>query len=79
MEYAADELEAARTLVEGPLREREVRPPAQKLRTFKYVDGIERLSDMKLPFLIDLPNGSSEAIFIVAARNAGFGVVPIME
>ena len=54
MQYAADELEAARSLEEGPLRQGEVRPPAQKPRTFKYVDGIERLSEMKLSFLVDL-------------------------
>ena len=79
MEYAAEELEAARAPLYGPLREGEVRPPARKIRTFKYVDGVERLSEMELPFLLDLPNGSSEAVFIIAAKNAGFGIVPILE
>ena len=79
MEYAAEELEAARSPVYGPFREGEVRPPAPKMKTFKYVDGVERLSDMELPFLVDLPNGSSEAVFIIAAKNSGFGVVPILE
>ena len=32
---------------------------------FKYVDGVERLGDMLLPFLVDLPNGSSEAVFLI--------------
>ena len=54
MEYAAEELEAARSPVYGPFREGEVRPPAPKMKTFKYVDGVERLSDMELPFLVDL-------------------------
>ena len=46
---------------------------------FKYVDGVERLADMPLPFLIDLPNGSSEAVFIIASKNASSGMVPILE
>ena len=36
---------------------------------FKYVDGIERLKNMPLPFLLDLPNGICEGIFCVAANN----------
>ena len=57
-----------------------VNVPALKVRaTFKYVDGVERLSDMPLPFLIDLPNGSSEAVFLLASKNSASGVVPIME
>ena len=46
---------------------------------FKYVDGVERLSDMPLPFLVDLPNGSSEAVFLIASKNSACGVVPITE
>ena len=44
---------------------------------FKYVDCVERLKDMPLPFLIDLPNGSSEAGFLIAANSCG--LVPILE
>ena len=43
------------------------------------VDGVERLSYMELPFLIDLPNGSVEAVFLTASKNAGCRCVPIME
>ena len=46
---------------------------------FKYVDGVERFSDLKLPFLVDLPNGSCEAVFLIASKNAGSGLVPILE
>ena len=42
-------------------------------------DGVERLADMPLPFLIDLPNGSSEAVFIIGSKNASSGMVPILE
>ena len=49
------------------------------LKCFKYIDGVERLADMELPFLLDLPNGSSEAVFGTAARNSGCGMVPILE
>ena len=81
MEYAAEELEMSRAPVYGPFMEGEDRPPppGNSRNTFKYVDGVERLSDMELPFLVDLPNGSSEAVFIIAAKNAGFGIVPILE
>ena len=48
-------------------------------KRFKYVDGVERLADMQLPFLIDLPNGSCEAVFVTAAKNAASGLVPILE
>ena len=34
---------------------------------------------MELPFLIDLPNGSAEAVFTMAAHNSGSGVIPILE
>ena len=43
-------------------------PPIIRVRKcFKYVDGVERLADMELPFLLDLPNGSSKAVFGTAA------------
>ena len=42
-------------------------------------DGVQRLADLPLPFLIDLPNGSSEAVFLIASRNAASGLVPILE
>ena len=81
MEYAAEKLERSRPPVYGPFMEGEdiPPPPGNSRKTFKYVDGVERLSDMELPFLVDLPNGSSEAVFVVAAKNAGCGVVPILE
>ena len=34
---------------------------------------------MDLPFLIDLPNGSCAAVFLMASQNRGCGVIPIME
>ena len=67
LDYADNELE--RSLVPG----NEPRPK------FKYVDGIQRLADLPLPFLVDLPNGSSEAVFLIASRNAASGLVPILE
>ena len=57
-------------------REQAVPPKRHK---FKYIDGIERLKDIPLPFLVDLPTGSSEGIFCVAANNSGCGMVPILE
>ena len=51
----------------------------EKKRTFKYVDGVERLCDMELPFLVELPNGSCEAVFLTASNNNGCGVIPILE
>ena len=66
LDYADDELE--RSLLPG----NEPRPK------FKYVDGIQRLADLPLPFLVDLPNGSSEAVFLIASRNAASGLVPIL-
>ena len=50
LDYADDELE--RSLLPG----NEPRPK------FKYVDGIQRLADLPLPFLVDLPNGSRESL-----------------
>ena len=46
---------------------------------FMYVDAVERLCDLELPFLVDLPNGSVEAVFLTASKNAGCGCVPTME
>ena len=34
---------------------------------------------MELPFLVDLPNGSCEGVFLIAAKNAACGLVPILE
>ena len=52
---------------------------AEYQHKFKYVDGIERLRNMPLPFLFDLPNGNCEGFFCVAANNAGCGMVPVLE
>ena len=46
---------------------------------FKHVDGVDRLANMDLPFLIDLGNGSCEAVFLTGARNCGSGVIAILE
>ena len=51
----------------------------EKRKTFKYVDGVERLCDMELPFLVELPNGSCEAVFLTASNNCATGMIPIME
>ena len=77
--YAEDQLRDSLQPVYGPHLEGDNEPAIKKRPTFKYVDGIERLSDMSLPFLVDLPNGSSEAIFIIASKNAGRGMVPMLE
>ena len=79
LKYADDQLrdsiqERGRVNLEGD--NNAVLPVRQK---FKYVDGIERLGDMPLPFLVDLPNGSCEAVFVIASKNAGCGMVPILE
>ena len=54
-------------------------PHIQPRPKFKYIDGVQRLSDLPLPFLVDLPNGSSEGVFLTASRNAGCGLVPVLE
>ena len=59
---------------QGDARQRDAKPV-----TFKYVDGVVRLVNMELPFLVDLPNGSCEAVFVTRARNRGSGVIPILE
>ena len=64
----------------GPLRQGENRLDIDKDRPkFKFFGGVYRLSDMELPFLIDLPNGSCEGVFTMAAKNAGCDLVPIVE
>ena len=60
--------------LQGEIVRRESKPIV-----FKHVDGVERLANMELPFLIDLPNGSCEAVFLTGARNRGSGVIPILE
>ena len=34
---------------------------------------------MELPWLVDLPNGSSEAAFLTGSRNSGCGMIPVLE
>ena len=77
MEYAQEELRKAINPQQG--EQNHQREQGLKRKRFKYVDGIERLADMELPFLIDLPNGSAEAVFTMAAHNSGTGVIPILE
>ena len=77
LDYAKQQYRDAKAPVEGPQGEpveREHEP-----MFFKDVDGVERLANMDLPFLIDLPNGSCEAVFVTGARNRGCGVIPILE
>ena len=50
LEYAEDELAAAKKLFVGPLLEGERATVVKRPKTFKYVDGVERLCDMDLPF-----------------------------
>jgi len=77
LRYAEDELRNYNN--PPPRADNEEADNIQIRKCFKYVDGIERLVDMELPFLLDLPNGSSEAVFGTAARNSGCGMVPILE
>ena len=78
-EYADNELRGDNLPLQGPLREGGNRiVDVRKRERFKYL-GVERLSDMELPFLVDLPNGSCEAVFVIAEKNAGSGLVPILE
>ena len=79
LEEADAQLKAAKQPVYGPLPEGVERSYVKPFKTFQYVDGIERLLNMDLPFLVDLPNGSAEAVFITASRNAGCGLFPILE
>ena len=77
--YADDQLREYLQRENPPLPQGENAAASNDRPKFKYVDGIERLSDMALPFLVDLPNGSSEAVFVIASKNAACGVVPILE
>ena len=83
LKYADDEFKKSSQPVQVPQQENEnvldVQPPVEQPAKFKYVDGVYRLSNMPLPFLIDLPNGSCEGVFLTASRNAACGVVPILE
>ena len=78
MDYAEAEKRDSKILLIGPLNEGEV-DRVQERRVFKHFDGRTLVADMQLPFLIDLPNGSCEAVFLTASRNRGSGMVPIME
>ena len=78
-DYAEEELRKAKAPDNVELKEGKETPPPKLLRTFKYVDGIERLCNMELPFLVDLPNGSCEGVFLIAAKNASCGLVPVLE
>ena len=77
MRYAEDELRNYNN--PPPRADNEEADNIRIRKCFKYVDGIERLVDMELPFLLDLPNGSPEAVFGTAARYSGCGMVPILE
>ena len=77
-EYADNEYRDSQLLLIGPLNEGVVDRVRERL-VFKYLDGKQRLADMDLPFLIDLPNGSCASVFLMASRNRGCGVIPIME
>ena len=77
--YAEDELKISLQPVQGPMLENQNIPRVEPRPKFKYIGGVERLADLPLPFLLDLPNGSSEAVFLIASRNAGAGMVPILE
>ena len=78
-DYAEEELRKANLPDNGQLIAGEKPPPQKVIKTFKYVDGIERLCNMELPFLVDLPNGSCEGVFLIAANNASCGLVPVLE
>ena len=77
--YAEDELKISLQPVQGPMLENQNIPRVEPRPKLKYIGGVERLADLPLPFLLDLPNGSSEAVFLIASRNAGAGMVPILE
>ena len=81
LKYADDEMKnhlQPRVNDQQPENEGEEVLPEYQYK-FKYVDGIERLRNMPLPFLLDLPNSSCEGIFCVAANYAGCGMVPVLE
>ena len=80
LKYADDEFkESLHPVQQEPLGENGNVPLVEQRGKFKYVDGVYRLRGMSLPFLVDLPNGSSEGVFLTASRNAGCGLVPILE
>ena len=79
LKYADDERKMFKERANDGNDQAEDNAVARPRSKFKYVDGVERLADMPLPFLIDLPNGSSEAVFIIASKNASSGMVPILE
>ena len=55
LKYADDEMKASLQPEEKALLGNVNVPMIKPRLKFKYVDGIQRLSDMPLPFLIDLP------------------------
>ena len=61
LQYADEELRKANLPDIEPLEEGVKRGCDRK--RFKCLDGIQRLADMDLPFLVDLPNGSCEGVF----------------
>ena len=77
--YAEDELKTSLQPVQAPMIENQNIPRVEARPKFKYIGGVQSLADLPLPFLLDLPNGSSEAVFLIASRNAGAGMVPILE
>ena len=56
--YAEDELKNSLQPVQGPMLENQNIPRVEARPKFKYIGGVERLADLPLPFLIDLPNFS---------------------
>ena len=83
LKYADDEFKNSLQQVQVHQQENknvlDVEQPAEQPAKFKYVDGVYRLCNMPFTFLIDLPNGSCEGVFLRASRNAACGVVPILE
>ena len=79
LKYADEEMKMFKERANDENGQAEHNAVARPRSKFKYVDGVERLADMPLPFLSDLPNGSSEAVFIIASKNSSSGIVPILE
>ena len=79
LKYADDERKMFKERANEGNDQAEDNAVARPRSKLEYVDGVERLADMPLPFLIDLPNGSSEAVFIIGSKNASSGMVPILE
>ena len=78
MDYAKAQYHDMQFPVQGPLNEG-VENKVVKPRVFKHFDGVELIANMNLPFLVDLPNGSCEAVFLTASRNCASGVIQIHE